>query len=125
MRVLCAAICLLLTLTTATGSTEQETVTVRPRNPLADVPKEFHFLFGSGIGSNQLAATWAALPYDSISLERDTCLGTCPAYKVTLFRGRPKDTDKESYEDRFGRAELIVTKAGSGSNYRKKFPEER
>lgn len=76
------------------------------------VPAEFEFLYSGGILSGQLKAVWAALPYKSITLERSRCMGPCPAYKVTLYRGSPSGEGRETYEDRFGPAEMHATVPG-------------
>ena len=56
-----------------------------------DVPAEFKFLYGDGILSGQLQAVWAALPYESIALERGSdCMGganrNSPACPITTRR---------------------------------------
>jgi len=66
----------------------------------------------SVFGPTDLATEWAKLPFDSISLERSPCNGNCPAYTVRLYRGTPVPGAAETYEDRFGRAELSVTRLG-------------
>ncbi len=89
------------------------------------VPAEFQFLYQGSIPSGQLKAVWAALPYESITLERSRCMLPCPAYKVTLYRGSPAGQGRETYEDRFGRAELHATvPAQSLDNYIRLFPEK-
>jgi hypothetical protein len=50
------------------------------------VPAPFKFLYEAGIPSGQLQTVWAALPYESITLERSNCMIPCPAYKVRLYR---------------------------------------
>lgn len=47
----------------------------------------YAFLRGAGIVEQDMPALWAALPYDSISLTREGCFGTCPIYQVTFRRG--------------------------------------
>jgi len=88
------------------------------------VPAEFQFLY-QGIRSGQLQAVWAALPYESITLERSNCMIPCPAYKVTLHRGSPKGQGRDTYEDRFGLAELhAAVPARSLDDYTRLFPEK-
>ena len=69
----------------------------KPREPLADIPKEFGFLFLSPDQRTLEAANrptywedlWKGLPYDSISLERGGtggCIGACASSTVTLYR---------------------------------------
>src|SRR5262245_9900305 len=78
----------------------QEPVTVT--KPPTDVPRQFRFLFGDdqdifkGLDSlkapefarEMFKREWAHLPYDTISLQRGTCMIlSCPQYTVTLHRG--------------------------------------
>jgi hypothetical protein len=78
----------------------------------ADVPPEFEFLYCGGIPTGQLKTVWAALPYESITLER-SMLWSSAAYKVTFYRGSPSGQGRESFEDRFGPAEMHVTAPGT------------
>ena len=88
-----------------------------PGAPL-DVPPEFEFLYQGFIPIGELKATWAALPYESITLER-----SYPGYKVTLYRGSPSGQGRETYEDRFGSAELHAAVLDrSGNKYAELFP---
>ena len=89
---------------------------------IATVPAEFRFLYEGSIRSGQLLATWAALPYDRIILERSRCMVPCPAYKVTLHRGAPSGQG-ETYEDRFGLAELSAIVPVANNRYVEFFPE--
>jgi hypothetical protein len=72
----------------------------KPREPLADIPEAFRFLFHSPEQHDREVAKrpnfmvyeeelWKGLPYDSISLERGStggCVGACPTITVTLYR---------------------------------------
>jgi len=84
----------------------------------SQVPSEFRFLYEGSIRGGQLKAVWAALPCESITLER-------PAYKVTFHRGAPLGRWEEKYEDRLGRAELQAhVSSRSVDSYTKSFPEK-
>ena len=48
------------------------------------VPKGFSFLYDFGIRMQPNPAAQAALPFQSITLRRSACFGTCPVYRVTL-----------------------------------------
>ena len=98
----------------------QETVTVRAPDPWEGVPPAFQFLFGRDVDS--VAATWAGLPFESITLERDTCFGSCPAYKVTFYRRTPAAESKDD-DDTMGVADLSVTKLGGTDKFSRRFPE--
>jgi len=94
------------------------------RAPQGDgLPPEFGFLIRGSIPSGGLEAAWAALPFDSITLERTPCFGRCPAYKVTFFRATPRSDGANTYADRFGRAELVSTLLGTNDEYVRQFPE--
>jgi len=101
-------------------ATPQDRVAKEPASS-GEVPKPFHFLVEGSIGD--LNAAWANLPFDRITFERTTCFGACPAYKVTFYRGAPKSGRNESYADRFGRAELNVTRTSLRDKYFPHFPE--
>jgi hypothetical protein len=108
-------------------ATAQDTVTVVGRDPysFADVPQPFRFLFRGSIPSRGLSEAWAALPFDSITLQRSSCLGTCPAYAVTFYRGTAKPASNDSTDDQFGRAVLTVTRATRAQRGVRTFLEAR
>jgi hypothetical protein len=68
---------------------------------ISNVPPEFAFIYRVGVPPASVPELWKALPYDSVALERSTCMAGCPAYKVTLHKGS---------NDRSGRAELHVSR---------------
>lgn len=49
------------------------------------VPQRYAFMYGLGLVDEEKA--WRALPFDSISLERKPCFGSCPVYKATFYKG--------------------------------------
>lgn len=54
--------------------------------PVEGVPSIYWALFHGGITEDEIADFRAKLPYESITLERTPCFGTCPVYTVTLHR---------------------------------------
>ena len=50
------------------------------------VPAEYAFIFDGGIASESATVVMNRIPYDSITLWRDACLGWCPVYRLTLHR---------------------------------------
>ena len=64
--------------------------TVKADNPVvSDVPERYRPFYVSWLDSPDIKTLEKAkenLPFDSITLERTECLGTCPVYKVTFFR---------------------------------------
>ena len=75
---------------------------VSNREVAANVPAEFKQLYEGGIPSEQTPNVWAGFPYDSIELERTACFGTCPIYRVTLFRGGRAELRAVSWQERKG-----------------------
>ena len=126
MRCLCITI-LMLVSSAAIVPTAQETVVVFGRAPysFADVPKPFRFVFEGFVPAGGLKEAWAELPFDSITLERTSCLGTCPAYAVTFYRGTATSANTESMDEQFGRAALSVTRVSRADAYFRRFPEAR
>jgi len=95
------------------------------RQVAPDVPPEFRFLVRGSVGSaKQLQEAWDALPLDSITLERTQCFGACPAYSVTFYkRTAAVKKGEQTYENAFGRAELVVTVPGRSAPRFARFPE--
>jgi hypothetical protein len=60
-----------------------------PGQPAAppEIPPQYRFIQDSGVDRDKIAATWDALPYTKIELERTECFGTCPSYIVTFNAG--------------------------------------
>lgn len=52
----------------------------------ASVPDRYQELYRGGGSSEKIERFRANLPYDSISLRRTPCYGTCPVYTVTFYR---------------------------------------
>lgn len=119
MRRISLALCLVVALSAADVPSAQETVFVRAPEPWEGVPPPFQFLFGKPVDS--VSQVWASLPFDRITLVRDTCFGTCPAYKVIFYRRVPGQAAKE--DDDLGKAEFSVTKLGESGKYWRRFPE--
>jgi hypothetical protein len=105
----------------------------KPRDPQADIPKEFGVLLLSHEQHTREAAKrptywqdlWKGLPYDSISLEQGrggACVGVCEVSStVTLYRGTvsgvvvaPLDRfGRMMFPDLRGRAELHTVTVGT------------
>ncbi|TAJ88620.1 hypothetical protein EPO44_15480 [bacterium] len=105
---------------------QENTMPGSGRDVPSGIPAEFQFLYQGFIPREQtLHAVWAALPYESITLERSNCMIQCPAYKVTLYRGNPTGQGRETYEDRLGRAELhAFVPERNLDKYTRMFPEK-
>lgn len=63
---------------------------------LTAVPDHYRKLYDGHFIDQEVEAFRAKLPYDSISLTRSPCFGTCPVYSVTFHRD--------------GKAELVATR---------------
>jgi len=75
---------------------------VSNREVASGVPVEFKSLYGGGIPSDTVPGVWAGFPYDRIDLERTGCFGTCPIYRVSLFRGGRAELHGVRYMERIG-----------------------
>jgi hypothetical protein len=83
-----AGIAIVVLLAAGAGARQPGQGGVSNREVAAGVPAEFRALFESpGVRSGSEAEVWAGFPYDRIELERTACYGTCPEYRVRLFRG--------------------------------------
>jgi hypothetical protein len=58
----------------------------------------YAFLRAGGLGYDEMAAAWAALPFDSITLARSGCFGSCPVYEVTFARGEGMGAGSALYQ---------------------------
>ena len=54
--------------------------------PQVELSTDYSFL-RRPLSTPEIAELWDSLPFDRIELARTTCLGTCPDYTVTYFRG--------------------------------------
>lgn len=88
----------------AGGGMMQGQVASRPDQ--AAVPAEFRFLFRQFMRTNLETQPdpWAALPYDSITLQAGSCMIECAPYKLTFHRGGTSVTGAP--DDGYGLAEL-------------------
>ena len=80
--------CLVAALATACSqipTTPAPVVSVEGRER-SGVPEIYRPIYEGGIGLDEIGPVRASLPYDSISLERTRCLGTCPIYTFTVHR---------------------------------------
>jgi hypothetical protein len=72
------------------GCTKQRVVQEPPdfvaSDEPASVPDRYKQLYRPGLSMEDVEAFRTKLPYDSISLHRTPCYGTCPVYTVTLYR---------------------------------------
>jgi Domain of unknown function (DUF6438) len=51
-----------------------------------DIPAKYKYLFQLGDSDNTIETISAAFPYESISLRRTECYGSCPVYEIKLYR---------------------------------------
>ena len=77
--------CVVLSFSGAAGQPGQAGVS--NQQVASGVPDEFKGLYEGGIPVDRVPQVWAGFPYDKIELERTACFGTCPVYRVSLFRG--------------------------------------
>jgi len=53
---------------------------------VADIPERYREFIGGHHSSDEIAELLKRLPFDSISLRRTPCYGTCPVYEVVFHR---------------------------------------
>lgn len=75
---------------------------VSNREVASGVPVEFKSLYEGGVPTDKVPEVWAGFPYDRIDLERTACFGTCPIYRVSLFRGGRAEWRGVRYTERTG-----------------------
>ncbi len=84
------------------GSTERKQGIWDDYDPVAKLPSYYHCIYASSLGDEELKAAWNGYPYDSIQLERTECLGSCPAYVVTLHKGGRAEFEGKAHVNRLG-----------------------
>src|SRR5437867_4632113 len=100
MRRTCLAIVLTLVALSTRCSrlpTAPSRVDAPQQRQVENVPRIYEPLYGGGIGLDEIEPFRASLPYDSISLERTGCYGTCPVYTMTLYRSGKAELNAEKY----------------------------
>lgn len=84
------------------GARPDSTTVTRSPSDTATADSTYRFLDQPSLSADSVAAVQGRLPYDSISLRRDPCFGTCPNYQVTFYRdGRARYTGIR-FVDRIG-----------------------
>jgi hypothetical protein len=74
----------------------------------ATVDDSVYAFLSRPLTTDEVAAAWAGLPYERISMDRSVCFGTCPSYAVELRRGEGSETlapaayTGRDYVDRMG-----------------------
>lgn len=60
-------------------------------------------IFNPGHTDEEAAALRAKLPFDSISLQRTPCFGTCPVYSVTFHRNGEAEFEAKEHLPKLGK----------------------
>ena len=94
---------------TGGGFTQPGQRGVSNREVASAVPVEFKSLYEGGIPTGKVAAVWEGFPYDRIELERTACFGTCPVYRMTLFKHGRAEWRGVRHTDRTGDFEGAVS----------------
>jgi len=97
-----AGLAVAVLLAATTGARQPGQGGVSNRDVAATVPDEFKALYDGGIRSGSEPETWAGFPYDRIDLERTACFGTCPVYRISLFRGGRAEMRASRYTEKTG-----------------------
>lgn len=70
---------------------------------ISRIPDRYKPLFEPGLGDDERTALMQNLPYDSISLSRSPCYGTCPVYSVTFHRTGKAELDATEFLPKVGK----------------------
>lgn len=92
------------------GSAKPDSSSMAAVDSSRSADSAYRFLDQPGLPVDSVAAVQARLPYDSISLRRDPCFGTCPMYEVTLYRNGRARYKGLRFVDRIGtwRGEVTI-----------------
>jgi len=69
---------------------------------ISNVPDLYKPLYLGNLSADKIEAFRAALPYESISLERTPCSGSCPVYRVTLYRSGKAEFEAKAFLPKTG-----------------------
>jgi hypothetical protein len=69
---------------------------------ISNVPDIYKPLYLGNLSADKIEAFRAALPYESISLERTPCSGSCPVYRVTLHRSGKAEFEAKAFLPKTG-----------------------
>ncbi len=69
---------------------------------VTNVPDVYKPLYLGNLPAEKMEAFRAALPYESISLERTPCSDSCPVYRVTLYRSGRAELDAKAFLPKTG-----------------------
>ena len=64
---------------------------------ISNVPDIYKPLYLGNLSADKIEAFRSALPYESISLERTPCSGSCPVYRVTLHRSGKAELEAKAF----------------------------
>ncbi len=90
-------------------SKSKEEVTVIEVLPLtasdvrADIPSVYQPFFSPGFAKQDVNTTRSRLPFDSISISRTACLGTCPVYDMVLHRDGTAALNAQAHLPKLGK----------------------
>jgi len=61
-----------------------------------------HYAESVSMWTGDIEAQWAAIPFDRLGLEGSGCYGSCPEYRVQLFRGGQATYEGDRFAPRQG-----------------------
>jgi hypothetical protein len=70
---------------------------------ITNVPDIYKPLYLGNLSPNQVETFRLTLPYESISLERTPCNGSCPVYRVILYRSGRAEFEAKDFLPRIGK----------------------
>ena len=84
------------------GQDTQKPVIFFAPETISNVPDIYKPLYLGNLSADKIESFRASLPYESISLERTPCFGSCPVYRVTLHRSGKAEFEAKAFLPKIG-----------------------
>jgi len=84
------------------GQDTQKPVIFFAPETISNVPDIYKPLYLGNLSADKIESFRASLPYESISLERTPCFGSCPVYRVTLHRSGRAEFEAKAFLPKIG-----------------------
>jgi len=91
-----------LALTSCSKPTEIPVI-IFPSAVASNVPAIYRPLFRAVLTEVDVKGLRGSLPYDSITIRRTGCFGTCPSYEMTLHRNGRAELNAQAYLPKLGK----------------------
>jgi Domain of unknown function (DUF6438) len=75
----------------------------------SNIPPVYMPFFSVGMDPNEVETARSRLPFESVSLRRTPCFGTCPVYEMVLHRDGKAELDAQAHTSKLGKFTGEVT----------------